>query len=173
MTTLTMTLLPRHLLAPGWKAGDPIPSGYIPESWHCVDCGVNTAPGCSTRGEVELAYATAIMRGEKCRDTVTFDSHTEIYSVRDKIWEKSGMGPWGGCLCVGCLEKRLGRRLRPKDFEPGHPFNTIPGTPRLMERRGSWQPPAGQWVDWAAGPDNWHLVGEAAQRIVGRLRPTD
>ena len=26
------------------------------------------------------------------------------------------MEPWGGCLYVGCLEARLGRRLKPKDF---------------------------------------------------------
>lgn len=40
-----------------------------------------------------------------------------------------------GCLCIGCLELRLGRRLVPKDF-PEHPFNRMPGTRRLMERRG-------------------------------------
>jgi hypothetical protein len=44
----------------------------------------------------------------------------------------------GGCLCIGCLEKRLGHRLQPKDFLRGHPFNLphVPGTPRLMNRRG-------------------------------------
>ena len=46
------------------------------------------------------------------------------------------MGPMDGCLCIGCLEKRLGRVLRPKDFKRGHPFNTLPGTPRLIKRQG-------------------------------------
>jgi hypothetical protein len=44
------------------------------------------------------------------------------------------MEPMGGCLCVGCLEKRLGRRLRPKDFTR-RPLNTMTGTDRLIERR--------------------------------------
>jgi hypothetical protein len=46
------------------------------------------------------------------------------------------MEPWDGCLCVGCLEKRIGRRLTPDDFDD-HVFNDLPGTPRLMERRGT------------------------------------
>ena len=29
-------------------------------------------------------------------------------------------------LCVGCLEKRIGRRLKPNDFDD-HVFNTWPG----------------------------------------------
>jgi len=41
----------------------------------------------------------------------------------------------GGCLCIGCLERRLGRRLTPKDFSRRHPFNKTPGTGRLIERR--------------------------------------
>ena len=53
---------------------------------------------------------------------------------RNTVWKAAGMEPMGGCLCVGCLEKRLGRRLRPKDFTR-HPFNTMPGTKRLTERR--------------------------------------
>jgi hypothetical protein len=49
------------------------------------------------------------------------------------------MEPRGGCLCIGCLEKRLGRKLRPKDFQRDHPFNrpNVPGTPRLMKREPS------------------------------------
>jgi hypothetical protein len=33
------------------------------------------------------------------------------------------MEPYGGCLCIGCLERRIGRKLKPKDFERNHPFN--------------------------------------------------
>ena len=48
------------------------------------------------------------------------------------------MEDFGGCLCIGCLEKRIGRKLKPKDFLRGHPFNRpqLPGTKRLLERRG-------------------------------------
>jgi hypothetical protein len=63
---------------------------------------------------------------------------SEVYTVRDAIWEKAGMEPFGGCLCIGCLEKRLGRRLKPKDFDWNHPFNALPGTPRLLNRRKYW-----------------------------------
>ena len=63
------------------------------------------------------------------------DENTELYTVRDVIWARAGMEPWGGCLCIGCLEKRLGRKLKPKDFLRGHELNTMPGSPRLMKRR--------------------------------------
>jgi hypothetical protein len=45
----------------------------------------------------------------------------------------------GGCLCIGCLEKRIGRRMTPADF-PDHPFKALPGTPRLLERQGRHDP---------------------------------
>jgi hypothetical protein len=41
---------------------------------------------------------------------------TEFYMLRDKIWRKSGLKPKGGNLCVSCLESRVGRKLRAKDF---------------------------------------------------------
>jgi hypothetical protein len=107
--------------------------GLMSEHHLCIDCGVNTAPGLSTRIEMELAF----MDG---RDGIpqTFTSDSEIYMVRDRIWKEAGMEPYGGCLCIGCLEKRLGRRLRPKDFDRNHVFNdpAMPGTPRLLKRRG-------------------------------------
>jgi hypothetical protein len=31
--------------------------GLTPESWCCVDCGINTFPGCQTRIEMERASA--------------------------------------------------------------------------------------------------------------------
>jgi hypothetical protein len=43
---------------------------------------------------------------------------TEYYMVRDEVWEAAGMHPPGGCLCIGCLEARLGRQLCPRDFTP-------------------------------------------------------
>jgi hypothetical protein len=69
--------------------------------------------------------------------TQTFDEETEVYTVRPFIWKKAGMKPFDGCLCIGCLEKRLGRRLKPKDFLRNDPFGDVPGTPRLMSRRRS------------------------------------
>jgi hypothetical protein len=68
----------------------------------------------------------------------------EVYTVRDRVWAEAGMRANGGCLRVGCLEKRLGRKLRPQDFEPGNALNRpeLPCTPRLRERRDGkpWTP---------------------------------
>ena len=35
---------------PGWL------KGHSPESWNCIDCGVNTAPGIPNRVEAERAF---------------------------------------------------------------------------------------------------------------------
>jgi hypothetical protein len=51
------------------------------------------------------------------------------------VWAKTGLDCYGGCLCIGCLESRLGRQLEPKDFQPDHRLNWLPGTERLMKRR--------------------------------------
>ena len=94
--------------------------GLTPESWHCIDCGTNTAPGMSNRVELEAAFA-ANESDKGVTQQITAES--EIYTVRKAVWAAAGMEPNGGCLCIGCLEKRLGRRLRPKDFQRGHAFN--------------------------------------------------
>ncbi len=101
-----------------------------PETWLCADCGVDTAPGNPTRFEAE----TALKQLGEVRFPI--DDRCEVYTVRDHVWAKAGIEPLGGCLCVGCIERRLGRQLRPKDFQRDHPLNEVPGTPRLMQRRG-------------------------------------
>lgn len=111
----------------------PSLKGLTPENWLCTDCGTNTSPGMSSRVELEAALA-ADENDEGVDQSVTPDS--EVYTVRDRVWAAAGMEPYGGCLCVGCLEKRLGRLLKPKDFQRGHVFNSMPGTPRLLKRRG-------------------------------------
>ena len=65
----------------------------------------------------------------------TVDERAEVYTVEPKVWEAAGMELMGGCLCIGCLEKRIGRTLTAKDFVRGHPFNSLPGTKRLLARR--------------------------------------
>jgi hypothetical protein len=111
-------------------------SGHVPESWRCIDCGVNTAPGSPNRADVERAFAAQLLRVKEGVE-VEITEWSEVYTVRDSVWKAAGMEPYGGCLCIGCLEKRLGRKLRPKDFPRRHPLNSpmIPGTSRLMERR--------------------------------------
>ena len=116
-------------------------TGVTPETWRCIDCGINTAPGLPTRVEAEKILNDGLklekLTGKKASIPMTYTDACEVYMVRDAVWKAAGMDPWGGCLCIGCLEQRIGRRLRPKDFPRHHPFNrALPGTPRLMERQG-------------------------------------
>jgi hypothetical protein len=106
-----------------------------PVSWLCVDCGVNTAPGLATRAEMHKFFYVEKRQG--AMDQVV-DDKSEVYAVRGAVWIKAGMPD--GCLCIGCLENRLGRRLKPKDFDRGHSLNQMPGTKRLLNRRGHRAP---------------------------------
>jgi len=128
MTTYTFTI------SHGDHGGRSPDRDELPDSWHCIDCGFDTAPGCFNRAEM----AKAIACGGKYKDIPqSIDNRSEVYEVRDALWKKAGMEPFGGCLCIGCLEKRLGRRLRPKDFVRDDLLNIIPaGTKRLLNRRG-------------------------------------
>ena len=58
----------------------------------------------------------------------------EWYLVRDELWAEAG-NP-SGFLCVGCLERRLGRALRPDDFSdaPVNDANSV-DSGRLSARR--------------------------------------
>jgi hypothetical protein len=111
--------------------------GLTPESWNCIDCGVNTAPGMSNRAQLETAFTI----GKSAR--YSFDNQSEVYMVKAKVWKATNTEGMGGCLCIGCLEKRLGRFLRPKDFMRNHPFNSMPGTRRLQARREGLK----EWVE--------------------------
>jgi hypothetical protein len=104
----------------------------IVESWLCVDCGMNTHPGCPSGPETRIDLAL------KGVSETSFDRETEVYSVKDAIWKQAGMRPWSGCLCIGCLEKRIGRQLRPKDFSSHDKkvWAEMLCTERLLNRRG-------------------------------------
>ena len=112
--------------------------GTMPESYLCIDCGFNTAPGNLNRAETEQEAAKQIAAGIKEWSVPQhYDNRSETYIVHEHVWKAAGMEPHGGCLCIGCLEKRIGRRLIPDDF-PDHPFNNrLPGTSRLLDRRGT------------------------------------
>lgn len=83
----------------------------------CVDCGTDVCP-------TEVGRA-------------------EFYMVHDPVWAAAGIAPNGGCLCVGCLEARLGRHLDADDFA-NVPMNDLSitddrlawswRTPRLVNR---------------------------------------
>jgi len=94
-------------------------------------CGHDTHPGMPTRELAEFLIERDGSFPMPCNE------ECEVYMVRDSVWKKAGMEDWGGCLCIGCLEKRIGRKLKPKDFTD-HVFNDprVPCTERLRGRRG-------------------------------------
>ena len=106
--------------------------GKVPESWACIDCGVNTAPGHLNREQMEEALA---LDWNNQGVTQTYGELTEIYMVAEPIWEAAGMEPMGGCLCIGCLEKRIGRKLTSGDFVDNSSLNKMRGSERLKDRR--------------------------------------
>jgi hypothetical protein len=75
----------------------------------------------------------------------------EWYVVRDEIWNEAWAGrrkPWHALpgqeiLCIGCLEKRLGRALGPDDFAD-MPINNPTGrnvSARLLDRLNAGRTP--------------------------------
>jgi hypothetical protein len=78
----------------------------------CADCGVNTS---------------------------SIDGIDEWYMVKDDVWiaarmKRSTLADGGGFLCIGCLEKRLGRQLWRPDFSDCPLSNSRFGSPRLRLR---------------------------------------
>jgi hypothetical protein len=133
----------------------------IVESWLCIDCGVNTHPGTLSGPEIRIAFA---MGAESV--PYSFNNNTEVYHVKDAVWKQAGMRGWNGCLCVGCLERRLGRQLRPKDFAPhDKTWRELPSTDRLLDRRGL----AIVTVQTADGPKECLCDKEIAPLIAGKF----
>jgi hypothetical protein len=57
----------------------------------------------------------------------------EYYMVTNDVWKQSGV-PRRSMLCIGCLEKRIGRELSAADF-PNYPINWIfDQSDRLLSR---------------------------------------
>lgn len=61
----------------------------------------------------------------------------EYYMLRPELWEKKLGLTWTDNLCIGCLEKRLDRRVSIDDMcaFPIYPW-TAPTSERLLDRCG-------------------------------------
>jgi hypothetical protein len=75
----------------------------------------------------------------------TGDTH-EYFVVLDEVWHASGAVD--GMLCIGCIEARLGRMLKPEDFKamPVNDMMTGPASfrsARLNHRLGRGNAPSG------------------------------
>lgn len=61
----------------------------------------------------------------------------EWFTVHDDVWSQTGLARHGGCLCIGCVERRIGRRLTADDFpatENNRPDEML--SDRLLNRLG-------------------------------------
>jgi hypothetical protein len=79
---MTTTILHKDQQPSGWeppseKIIDLSGHGMV-ESWCCIDCGVNTVPGCSTRAEIEDAYRSPDYDPDHVADVV-LTSDSEVY----------------------------------------------------------------------------------------------
>lgn len=83
----------------------------------------------------------------------------EYYMVHDHVWHTAGMAEDGGMLCIGCLEKHLGRELNSTDFTHA-PINAISRqSARLADRLARPAPktyPSGGLLKTRI--NDWHLV---------------
>jgi len=65
---------------------------------------------------------------------VDTDAIDEYYHVTNELWARANPDR-AGMLCIGCLEKRLGRELTPDDF-PNGADRSSPKSERLLKRLG-------------------------------------
>jgi hypothetical protein len=105
---------PEQLRPSSAQSGDPAEFGREPvhSDTRCNDCGMET-----------LSAEPGVP--------------TEHYSVDDDVWRQAGAGKRDH-LCIGCLEKRLGRQLNRHDFMPGVDVND-PDFPETERYAWSWR----------------------------------
>ena len=83
----------------------------------------------------EYIEVCARHESETCMDCEKHQKEfNEYYMVKDEIWMSCVVGDEEfGLLCIGCLEDRLGRELRPSDFTP-FPVNSY-----TESKKHSWR----------------------------------
>jgi ribosomal protein L34E len=82
----------------------------------------------------QIAHAKRASTWRRCEDcSVDVHEIRESYMVRREIWERSGIASFA-FLCIGCLERRIGRKLCRRDFIDA-PINNQSGkSDRLRDR---------------------------------------
>jgi hypothetical protein len=83
----------------------------------CMDCGTDTTP-------CRDARRCPHHKRHRCKHNSPLP--WEWYMVEDHIWTLVAGPGARGFLCIGCLERRLGRPLNADDFPP-RPINRLPG----------------------------------------------
>jgi hypothetical protein len=79
-------------------------------------------------------------------DTTPPEGAREDYKVHDELWRAAGMPEEDGdvYLCVGCLEKRLGRELTAEDFTSCPVNNVSPEQSHRLRARLNTIKPTGR-----------------------------
>jgi hypothetical protein len=141
---LAMYGLRKLVLNYGARLHDLIEQGASAEALH-IAVG-NFEANCGYEATFEGLIAEGI--GPRCddcdRDLAPCDPDGrpvegwEGYMVEDAVWEAATKTEVARHLCIGCLETRLGRTLRPDDFKPSLSINEPSelDSPRLRDRRG-------------------------------------
>jgi hypothetical protein len=83
--------------------------------------------------------ATKSRRKFLCLDcNVDTGKSGEHYMLNDSTWSLTGLGKYG-MLCVRCVERRIGRKLRSNDFNNSYLNKPRTGiiSNRLMDRMSS------------------------------------
>lgn len=103
-------------------------------------------------------------------DTSPVSGIAEYYMVSNELWATIARRNWKGILCVGCLEKRLGRRLDEFDFggRGAFPINAADvdaidnvRSPRLRNRLG-----------WRDGMTHDEQLDRAWKEFPNEVRPS-
>ena len=97
----------------------------------CADCAVDTL--------------ITVLKGHG-------DARAEFYMVHDHVWEFAGLD--SSCLCIGCLEARLGRQLHSGDFTSA-PVNDLAISDT---RRYAWSWRSSRLVNRLTAPSSVQLA---------------
>jgi hypothetical protein len=120
---------------PEWSCHD---CNAAPGSFHHFGCDMEICPRCGRQAiSCDCLYdSEPVSRWSPppwpwfCDDCdVDCSVLNENYMVEDELWPADA-----GVLCVGCLERRLGRTLTRADFNLRPKWHELPLSPRLEER---------------------------------------
>jgi hypothetical protein len=82
-----------------------------------------------------------------------FDGHNhEWFMVKDNVWARGQRGGKCRFLCVGCLERRIGRKLSSDDFKRSAKVNFVDQTSAKLRRRMRGLKPAKRLVETTFKP---------------------
>ena len=97
-----------------------------------------------------------------CREVTTTSRASEYYMVHDDLW-KTANADVVGMICVGCLEKRIGRQLNPLVFSDC-PLNHY--THGKSERLTQRQKPTGDMIMANKAITGMFEVMEALESVI-------